>query len=53
MLVEYKMGKMASDPEGQHKRAVGQLWEARSGGRDRYAWILDRDWQGLAAKLEY
>ncbi|MEI8374417.1 MAG: DEAD/DEAH box helicase family protein [Planctomycetota bacterium] len=49
VLVEYKMGKMASDPEEQHKRAVGQLWEARSGGRGRYAWILDRNWQGLVA----
>ena len=48
MLVEYKMGKMASDPEEQHKRAVGQFWEARSGDvRARYAWIVDRDWQEL------
>ena len=26
VLVEYKMGKMASDPEEQHKKAVGELW---------------------------
>ena len=52
MLVEYKMGKMASDPEEQHKRAVGELWAARSGGRGRYAWIVDRDWHELAARLE-
>ena len=52
LLVEVqRMGKMASDPEEQHKRAVGQLWEARSGGRGRYAWIMDRDWQGLLEKL--
>jgi type III restriction enzyme len=51
VLVEYKMGKMASDPEEQHKRAVGQLWEARSGGRGRYAWIVDRNGQGLAVAL--
>jgi type III restriction enzyme len=51
LLVEYKMGKMASDPEEQHKRAVGELWQARSGGRGRYAWIVDRNWQGLEAAL--
>ncbi len=51
LLVEYKMGKMASDPEEQHKRTVGQLWEARGGGRARFAWVVDRDWQALADKL--
>lgn len=52
VLVEYKMGKMASDPEEQHKKAVGELWAARSQGRCRFAWILDRDWHKLNAELE-
>ncbi len=51
VLVEYKMGKMSSDAEEQHKCAVGQLWEARSGGRARFAWVLECDWQTLADKL--
>ena len=52
VLVEYKMGKLASDPEERHKRAVGHFWEACSGGLGRYAWVIDRDWQALAAALE-
>ena len=52
VLVEYKMGKMASDPEEQHKKAVGELWAERSNGRCRFAWIVDRDWQRLAATLD-
>jgi type III restriction enzyme len=51
LLVEYKMGKIASDPEELHKRAIGELWEARSGGRARFAWVVDRDWHSLEEKL--
>ncbi len=43
VLVEYKMGKMASDPEEQHKKAVGELWAARSDGRCRFAWVVDKN----------
>jgi type III restriction enzyme len=46
-LIEYKMGKMASDPEEQHKKAVGDLWADRSNGRCRFGWIVDKDWMGL------
>ena len=28
VLVEYKMGKMANDPDERHKGAIGELWEA-------------------------
>jgi type III restriction enzyme len=52
VLVEYKMGKMASDPEEQHKKAVGELWAGRSQGRCRFAWIVDRNWRDLNAQLE-
>ena len=51
VIVEYKMGKMANDPEERHKRAIGELWEARSGGRARFAWVVDRNWQALEEKL--
>ena len=51
VLVEYKMGKMASDPEEQHKKAVGELWARRSQGRCRFAWIVDGDWRKLNAEL--
>jgi type III restriction enzyme len=51
VLIEYKMAKMAKDPEELHKKAVGELWEARSNGSGRFAWILNRDWATLEAKL--
>lgn len=52
VLVEYKMGKMASDPEEQHKKAVGELWARRSQGRCRFAWIVDGDWHQLNTELD-
>ena len=52
VLVEYKMKKMASDPEEQHKKAVGELWAKRSDNRCSFAWILDKDWQGLKSVLD-
>ena len=51
-LVEYKMKKMASDPEELHKKAVGELWEARSNGQCRFAWVVDKDWATLAERLD-
>jgi type III restriction enzyme len=47
VLAEYKNAKLASDPEEQHKRAVGELWAARSGGRCRFAWVVERNWTEL------
>lgn len=52
VLIEYKMGKMSHDPEEQHKRAVGQLWADRSGGRTLFGWIVDRDWHTLQSVLD-
>jgi type III restriction enzyme len=52
VLVEYKMGKMANDPEEQHKKAVGELWAARSNGCCRFAWIVDRNWSTLVESLD-
>jgi hypothetical protein len=46
------MAKIASDLEEQHKRAVGELWEARSDGRCRFAWVIGDDWSSLLQKLE-
>ena len=52
VLVEYKMGKMASDREEQHKKAVGELWAERSNGSCRFAWVVDKDWHALANALD-
>src|SRR5205823_4021799 len=51
VLVEYKMRKMANDPEELHKKAVGEFWEGRSNGRCRFAWVVERDWGELERKL--
>ncbi len=51
VLVEYKMGKMSSDPEEKHKLAVGELWAERSKGRGRFAWVVDKNWQEIENKL--
>lgn len=52
VLIEYKMGKMANDPEELHKHAVGRLWAERSIGRVRFGWIVDKDWHTLQTVLE-
>ncbi len=52
VLVEYKMGKMASDADELRKKSVGELWAARSNGRCRFAWIVDKDWHSLTAILD-
>jgi len=52
VIVEYKMGKMSPHDEEKHKKAVGELWAARSVGQCGFAWIVEQDWHGLAASLE-
>jgi hypothetical protein len=37
--------------EEQHKKAVGELWAARSQGRCRFAWLVDKAWHVLNAEL--
>ncbi len=48
-IVEYKNATLARAE--QHKKEVGELWEARSDGRCVFAWVVDRDWPTLEAKL--
>lgn len=51
IMVEYKMGKMAHDPAELHKKAVGDLWAARSHSHACFAWVVNRDWQTLEKRL--
>ncbi len=51
LMVEYKMKKIERDTEEQHKKSVGELWAARSAGRCRFAWIVDKDWGLLEREL--
>jgi type III restriction enzyme len=52
VLVEYKGKDRANNPEELHKKAVGELWASRSGGRCRFAWIVDKDWMTLTSCLD-
>jgi type III restriction enzyme len=50
-IVEYKNPMLAQDKKEQHKKDVGDLWAARSGGRCVFVWVVDRDWETLKAEL--
>jgi len=50
-IVEYKNAKLAQTKEEQHKKSVGELWEARSSGKCVFAWVVERDWATLDARL--
>jgi type III restriction enzyme len=52
VLVEYKGRQLMNDPEELFKKYIGDLWERRSDGLCRFAWVADKDWMTLAAKLE-
>lgn len=44
LVVEYKGEKMASDPEEQQKRTIGDLWADRSGGACLFAWVENKNY---------
>jgi len=49
-MVEYKE-HLAELAKEQHKKDVGELWAARSGGKCIFAWIVDRNWYTLETLL--
>lgn len=51
VIAEYKNATLAQAAEEQHKKNVGELWAARSGGNCVFAWVVDRDWPALEAAL--
>jgi type III restriction enzyme len=50
-IVEYKGGYLARGPDELHKKDVGEMWEARSGGKCVFVWVVDRDWATLEERL--
>lgn len=50
-IVEYKGGHLANNPDELHKKAVGEMWEARSEGKCVFAWVVNKDWMTLEAQL--
>ncbi len=51
LAVEYKSERDWSNDDSKEKRDLGQLWEARSGGRCLFAMPKGRDWEAIRAKL--
>jgi type III restriction enzyme len=52
VAIEYKGGHLASNLDSREKKQVGELWEARSGGRCRFVWVEDKDWNILHEKTK-
>ena len=50
-IVEYKNAMLAQAAEELHKKAVGELWAERSGGRCVFAWIVEKDWTAIETAL--
>lgn len=50
-IVEYKGAHLAHNPEELHKKAVGELWAARSDGHCVFVWVMDKNWSELESKL--
>jgi type III restriction enzyme len=52
VLVEYKNSKLASHPDEQQKKDIGELWAMRSESGHRFGWIVDKEWNALTSVLE-
>lgn len=51
VAIEYKGAHLATNEESREKKRIGDLWEASSEGRCRFAWIENRDWTTLRSVL--
>ncbi len=47
LVVEYKGKHLADNRDSQEKKRIGALWARRSGGRCRFAWVEERQWQSI------
>lgn len=45
LAIEYKGGHLAE--YDKEKRQIGELWARRSGGRCRFVWVENKNWQAL------
>ena len=50
LVVEYKGPHLAETPEELHKKELGELWAARSGGRGLFLWAVERDRHGRGVR---
>jgi type III restriction enzyme len=47
LVVEYKGGYIATAEDAKEKKAIGEIWAAKSGGRCLFAMPTRRDWQAI------
>lgn len=52
LVVEYKGGYIADNADSREKRAVGEMWAAKSGGRCLFVMPVNRDWQAIRECVE-
>lgn len=49
VAVEYKGAHLGSSEDSLEKRQLGELWARRSGGKCRFAWVENENWDELKA----
>lgn len=47
LVVEYKGAFIAENRDSIEKKRIGELWARRSGGRCKFGWVKNKDWQKL------
>ncbi|WP_423758915.1 DEAD/DEAH box helicase [Burkholderia sp. NLJ2] len=47
IAVEYKGAHIADGRDSDEKRRIGELWARRSGGRCRFVWVENKNWQAI------
>jgi type III restriction enzyme len=52
VAIEYKGAHLASNRDSLEKKQIGELWEARSGGKCRFVWVEDKDWDTLKKRTK-
>jgi type III restriction enzyme len=52
LVVEYKGAMLASDPEEQQKKLIGELWAERSGDTCLFAWVENQDYRKIDRVIE-
>ncbi|MDR1350237.1 MAG: hypothetical protein LBJ59_05565 [Zoogloeaceae bacterium] len=47
LAVEYKGAHIATNRDSQEKRRIGELWARRSGGKCRFVWVEQKNWETI------
>ena len=47
LAIEYKGAHIADSRDSKEKQMIGKLWEKRSGGRCKFVWVENKNWQAI------